>query len=406
MGALSVIVVSRHRPMALARCLTALRQQLDVTLEVIVVADPEAAEASRTDDLKVVAYDEANISKARNLGLSQAAADVVAFIDDDAVPEPTWAARLLLAFEDPETIAATGFVRGRNGISMQWRAMAVDAMGQDFPLNVPEHEITRPDPGPGLAVKTQGTNCAFRASVLRKIGGFDPNYRFFLDETDVNLRLNGLGQTAIVPLAQVHHGYLASDRRRSDRVPLSLYEIAASSAVFLRRHSAGREEEGRQKLWEGQTARLMAHKGAGRLDQPDVDRLLETLEEGWADGLSRLLSPLAALPQSGQAFLPLRATASGEGVFLCGWRWRGSRLKAQAEAEVKQGKIVTVVLFSFGIRRHWLGFTEGGYWLQSGGLWGRADRNVPVSLKLGLKRRCEALMSEFRRFRPVDKADV
>ena len=44
-------------------------------------------------------------------------------------------------------------------------------------------------------------------------------------------------RTAVVPKARVHHGFHASDRRRSDRVPTTLHEIGASSMVFLRRHA-------------------------------------------------------------------------------------------------------------------------------------------------------------------------
>ncbi|MCB2152739.1 MAG: glycosyltransferase, partial [Rhodobacteraceae bacterium] len=59
---------------------------------------------------------------ARNLGLAAAAGEIVAFIDDDAVPEPRWLARLTAPFADPGIAAAGGFVVGRNGISFQWRA--------------------------------------------------------------------------------------------------------------------------------------------------------------------------------------------------------------------------------------------------------------------------------------------
>jgi len=59
---------------------------------------------------------------------------------------------------------------------------------------------------------------AVRRSVLADLGGFDPRFRFYLDETDLNLRLAARGlYTALVPLAQVHHGFHASARRRKDR---------------------------------------------------------------------------------------------------------------------------------------------------------------------------------------------
>src|SRR5690606_6907848 len=118
-----------------------------------------------------------------------------------------------------------------------WRAMRIDGRGFDHPF----------DPGPGislhrgtgaLAVKTQGTNCAFRRADLIAAGGFDPAFRFYLDEADVNLRLAARGGlTAIVPDAVVHHGFAASARRRADRAPTDLTEIGASITGFLRRHA-------------------------------------------------------------------------------------------------------------------------------------------------------------------------
>ena len=105
--AASVIVVSRHRAAALGRCLMALAQQDHPQIEVIVVADPEGLAASKATGLalKLVPFDEANISAARNLGLAAAGAPVVAFIDDDAVAEPTWISRLCAAFADPKVVA-------------------------------------------------------------------------------------------------------------------------------------------------------------------------------------------------------------------------------------------------------------------------------------------------------------
>ena len=41
----------------------------------------------------------------------------VAFIDDDAVPEPSWLCRLVAPFEDPGVAGTGGYLRGRTGIS-------------------------------------------------------------------------------------------------------------------------------------------------------------------------------------------------------------------------------------------------------------------------------------------------
>lgn len=165
----SLIIVSRHRLAALQRAVTAVRQLDHPLLELIVVADPAACAALAGLTAKIIAFDAANISAARNLGIAQAAGDIVMFLDDDAVPEPTWASRLVAPFADPQVMAATGFVRGRNGISFQWQASEVDSLAQDHPLQVPQGPSLHAG-SPGRAVKTQGTNCAFRRGVLAAAG--------------------------------------------------------------------------------------------------------------------------------------------------------------------------------------------------------------------------------------------
>ncbi len=402
----SVIVVSRHRPQALRLCLMALMQQDHPGFELIVVADPEAAlqaaaQLGAGPGRRVLPFDAANISAARNLGLCHAAGEVVAFIDDDAVAEPSWLSRLTAAFARPEVVAATGFVRGRNGLSLQWQAGEVDNRGQDHPL-----AVTGPVSlagTPRRAVKTQGTNCAFRRAVLMTIGGFDPALRFYLDEADVNLRLAGLGLTAIRPDAEVLHGYAASARRRADRVPLSLHEIAASTAVFLRRHAPGEDlAPARAGLETREEARIAGHLAAGRLDAAAADALRRSLAAGWGDGLSRALPDLAALTPAGVGgFAALPGTGPRPGIVLAGRFWSLPRLKARARRLVAAGCIVTVICLSPTARPHRLRFHPDGFWLQTGGMFGQSLREGPRLRLTGFRRRVAIESARIALTRPI-----
>lgn len=374
----SVVVVSRQRPDLLARCLRSLSQQDHPQFEVIVVADPAGLAAADATGivLKRVAYDEANISIARNLGLALATAPVVAFIDDDAAAEPTWLSRLTTPFSNPDVVAATGYVRGRNGISYQWRASEVDVRAQDHDLAVPDAGALLPARS-GRAVKTVGTNCAFRTGTLRHIGGFDAGYRFYLDDADVNLRLGPMGLTAVVPMAQVHHAYAASRHRRADRTPQTLHDIAASTAVFLRRHAPAEIEAGLLRLTAQQQQRLAGFAKGGRLTVRQVQTLMISLTQGWQEGLARPLTEFAPLADTRSPFLPIPGTGPRIHHIVAGHRLFRARLVRQARALARDG-IVTVYCFSTIPWRHHMRYDPAGFWMQEGGVTARSLRDGPA----------------------------
>jgi hypothetical protein len=329
-----------------------------------------------SDRIRTVRCDEANISVARNAGIAAAAGEIVAFIDDDAVPEPTWLAHLVAPFDDSGVIAAGGYVLGRNGISFQWRGHMVTRTGTKVALLHEGSAPFLPDPVPGLVVMTEGTNSAFRRDTLSKIGGFDPLFRFYLDETDVNMRLADLpGDTVLVPLAQVHHGYAASARRTSDRVPTDLREIGASTAVFLRKHAPEIEHRAAlDALIAERRASLLRHMVDGKLEPREVRRVLATLEDGISEGFARKIAALDAIAGSSAPFLRFRRGATGRSCHIEGRPWQRRALDRQAAELVRAGDIVTVFRFGPTPRAHRVRFAQGGWWEQSGGLFGRSER--------------------------------
>ncbi|MBL4813200.1 MAG: glycosyltransferase [Rhodobacteraceae bacterium] len=374
----SVIVVSRGRPAALARCLTALEQQNHPCFEIIVVADPEGlAAAGRVGRIKRVSYDLPNISAARNLGLAEAAGEFVAFIDDDAVAEPQWLARLTAALDSAQ--AAGGYVRGRNGISFQWQGCEVSTLGWDHAIELPEAGAVLRPSAAGRAVKTQGTNMAFRRDILANLGGFDPGYEFYFDEADLNLRMAATGvQTAVVPGAQVHHGFHASSRRKADRTPRDLTQIGASLAVLARRHGANTEKM-RAAHTLAQQQRLLDYKKAGKLNEKQIKELMAGFTLGFSRGLARALDELVPLTAAQTPFLPYIAQpAFSEHIVLAGRGWQARRLRRQAKSAVESGKIVSLYLFWPDTRYHHRIFNSGGWWEQVGGLFGRSLRKDPV----------------------------
>ena len=377
----SVIITSRGRPAHLALCLAGVGQLLHPRFEIVVVADGASlatlppALAAR---IKTAACEEANISAARNIGLRLAAGAVVAFIDDDAVPEPTWLARLAAPLGAPlgapGPVSAGGYVRGRNGISLQWAGRMVDAQARHEALPDAPAIIAQ---GPGRALKTEGTCMAHRRAALLAAGGFDAAFRFYLDETDLNLRLAATGAgAALVPGAQVHHAFAASARRRADRVPVSLHDVGASLALFLRRHAGTADPARLMEEAAERRAGLDAHLRAGRITGAEAARILATLHAGWEEGLARTLAPPAPIADTPPPFRRWERRFTGHRI-LSGRPHQRARLLHEAAALVGEGAIVSLYLLSSGVRRHRIGFRPGGVWVQEGGLFGASLRDDP-----------------------------
>ncbi|MFV2035796.1 MAG: glycosyltransferase family 2 protein, partial [Halocynthiibacter sp.] len=390
----SVILVSHGRPELLARALTGVAQLLYSEFEVVVVADAAGLEAVAglpfADQIKLVGFEEANISAARNLGVARAAGEIVAFLDDDAVPEPTWLRNLVAPFADHGVAAAGGYVIGRNGISLQWGAGEVDETGQTHSLALQSDVPQIVPPAAGRAIRTEGTNCAFRRSVLASLGGFDPNYKFYLDETDLNMRLARAGHaTALVPQALVHHGFAASARRTAERAPRSLFEIGASSLVYLRKFAPpGRRADAVSALIAAQKSRALKHMIAGRIEPHIVGVLMQDLSDGIAEGQNRTLVKLPELPAPCAGFLGfVRPGASGQSRLIHGRIRQAGKLHQKAQEMVEKGDIVTVFLFGASAIYHQHRFHSAGYWEQRGGLFGRAVRTEPLFRLTGFKQR-------------------
>jgi GT2 family glycosyltransferase len=173
--AVSVIIPTYRRPDVLPSCLDGLERQTHPPHEVIVVdQSPDArtrdcvlARAPSRFSYRYLHSDVAGVSLARNLGLREAKGSVVAFTEDDAVPEPGWIASLVDAFETTSADLVGGKILGLwEGTRPPWfpssRAYLVGVF----------------DPGGDLSPFPDGSlpmtgNLAVRREVIERVGGFD-----------------------------------------------------------------------------------------------------------------------------------------------------------------------------------------------------------------------------------------
>jgi GT2 family glycosyltransferase len=184
----SVVVATHERPESLRICLDALEALEYPAFEVIVVdnaprtaatAELVARVRGSSDRIRYTREPRAGLAAAHNRGLVAANGEIVAFTDDDVVVDPDWLAELVAALRADERVAcATGLIvaseletREQVWQDAYWR------FDKGFERHVfdlhsdPRHSALHPYAVGGFG---SGANMAFRTSVLRELGGFDP----------------------------------------------------------------------------------------------------------------------------------------------------------------------------------------------------------------------------------------
>jgi GT2 family glycosyltransferase len=211
----SVIINTVDRADDLALTLDSLREKWnEVEDEIIIVLGPtgdNSEEIIRRSAVpcRLIHFPVRNLAVSRNLGWLAANGRHVAFIDDDASPAEGWLDALLEPLERDSGIGiSAGFVMDGQGERFLNRFVVADTLGRAFWFDDEVAARAKIDEmGAHRAFLTAtGCNMAFRRSVLETIGGFDPFYQYFLEETDVVWRALAEGfRCEISPNSHVLH---------------------------------------------------------------------------------------------------------------------------------------------------------------------------------------------------------
>ncbi|NND73748.1 MAG: glycosyltransferase family 2 protein [Ilumatobacter sp.] len=230
----------------LVACLDGLRRQSRPADEIVCVIDGNDELRKRIehlvqhDGVTVVANRyTAGLSGARNTGIDATTADIVAFIDDDAVPADTWLAEIVAPFGTP-TVAATGgrIEPGWSDRRPGWFPPHLDwAVGCTIPTM----------PADGGAIRNMyGASAAFRRDALVAVGGFPTELgRVGADaagceETDVCIRIRQRDPDATIvyaPRSEVVHR-VTPERSTVKYVLVRCFAEGRSKAVLSRRVGA------------------------------------------------------------------------------------------------------------------------------------------------------------------------
>ena len=155
---------------------------------------------------------ERGLSGARNTGLRHAGGDIVAFLDDDARPDPSWLEALVAPFEDPAVVGAGGVALPEwvDGAHPAWLpAEMYWVVGCSY-VGLPTRtaEIRNPI----------GATMAFRRETLHAVGGFRDGIGrvgtvpLGCEETELAIRARAIsgGKVMHVPHARVQHSVTAA----------------------------------------------------------------------------------------------------------------------------------------------------------------------------------------------------
>ena len=184
---ISVVVCSHNGSRTIRDCLEGVRRLEYANFEVIVVDDGSTdatADIAREYDVRLIRTESQGLSAARNTGMRAATGEFVAYLDDDAYPDPHWLQYLASAFARDGHVGVGGPNVPPPGDGPIAECVA-NAPGGPVHVLLSDRE----------AEHIPGCNMAFRKTCLEAIGGFDPQFRTAGDDVDVCWRLQERGWT-------------------------------------------------------------------------------------------------------------------------------------------------------------------------------------------------------------------
>ena len=195
--------------------------------EVVLVLSGREASPAEGEGYRVERRDRRlGYAAAVNLGMDCLGEDteIVAVLNDDALPAPHWLGILTRAFDQrPDVAAVQGTVVSADGTRIDGRGIAFDRWG--LPVQVDRGRSLADDWGDRQLLAVSGTACAYRLRALSRIAlangqVFDESFDCYHEDLDAGLRLRRGGWSAVwTGGAPVRHLGSASGARFAWRHP-------------------------------------------------------------------------------------------------------------------------------------------------------------------------------------------
>ncbi len=239
----AVIICTRDRPDDLALCLHSIEDQSVQPDEIIIVSGSDESLCPGIDDgschlpIRVVDCYENNISKSRNAGLEAATAELILFIDDDAVAHAEWIRSYIEAFAaNPDVWAIGGDVYDTSCTpgTLEFSRGLISSFGLQIPVRG-DASIDRPG---GYFMNVKGCNFGIRREEVMHHGRFDPFYVFSFEESDLIMMIHRAGGGVMHERrAVVDHSHSYGFYRQNGWMDRNWRVEYASHTMFMLKHT-------------------------------------------------------------------------------------------------------------------------------------------------------------------------
>ena len=231
----TLIISTYNRAKSLNLALSALRQQAYPKFELVVVNGPSTDDTDvllqlQARHIKLAVCPEANLAQSRNIGVDNAAGDIIAFLDDDAIPSSGWLGTLVGAYRDPTVMAVGGVTTHANGVI--WGLMTCSRFGEVTHVSKPPASRYL-GKGADPFLYLSGCNMSFRRMALVSVGGFNEYLTYGYEDVEICRRLVDAGHLiAFSEDACVHHCPQANAVRDINDLTTDPYFPMRARAVF------------------------------------------------------------------------------------------------------------------------------------------------------------------------------